>query len=228
MKLQQHLFRGILCAGLAAGLSFAQSSPTETTPAQSGQETSTSGDRSRQSDQASTDRKASKIGIAKTGHAAGAAGNSDASMVGKMDHEFMTKAAMGGMMEVQAAQMAQQKASSQEVRDYARKLEHDHSLANDKLKAIAKERQVSLPTDVGAEHKAMIGRLNALSGAEFDKAYMKAMVADHRKDIREFEKASNRSMDSDLKNFASSTLPTLKEHLQQAGQLNGSTRSRKQ
>jgi len=227
MKLQQHLFRGILCAGLAAGLSFAQSSPTETTPAQPGQETSTSGDRSRQSDQAST-RKASQTSTATTGHTAGAAGNADALMVGKMDHEFMTKAAMGGMMEVQAAQMAQQKASSQEVRDYARKLEQDHSLANDKLKAIAKERQVSLPTDVGAEHKAMIGRLNALSGAEFDKAYMKAMVADHRKDIREFEKASNRSMDSDLKNFASSTLPTLKEHLQQAGQLNGSTRSRKQ
>jgi len=162
------------------------------------------------------------------GHVAGAAGNSgsDGMMVGKSDHKFMPEAAMGGLAEVQLAQMAQQKASSQEVKDYARRLEQDHTKANEQLKTISQQRQVSLPSDIG-EHQAMVTKLNGLSGPAFDQAYMKMMVQDHRKDIKAFERESNTGMDSDLKNFASSTLPTLREHLQMAEQLNNSTRSRK-
>jgi putative membrane protein len=240
MKLRKQLLGGLICAGLAASLSFAQqSSPTP--PDQSATpQTKTTQDPAdqinkpaRKTTNDTTDSNRSRTSDAKTaehsGHTAGAAGSSaDGSMVGKTDHAFMTKAAMGGMMEVQVAQMAQQKASGQEVKDYARKLEQDHSKANDKLKAIAKERQVELPSDVGPEHKAMIAKLTNLSGAEFDTAFMKMQVQHHRKDVKEFERASTRSMDSDLKEFASSTLPTLKEHLSQAEQINNSTRSRKQ
>jgi len=73
----------------------------------------------------------------------------------------------------------------------------------------------------------MVSKLSNLSGAEFDRAYVRMMVQDHRKDIKEFQKESTRSIDSDLKNFASTTLPTLQQNLQMAEQLNGSTRSRK-
>jgi len=163
------------------------------------------------------------------GHVAGAGGNagSDGPMVGKADHQFIMDAAMGGLMEVQAAQMAQQKASSQEVKDYARRLEQDHTKANDQLKTVAQQRQVSLPTDIGPKHQAMVTKLNGLSVPEFDRAYMNMMVQDHRKDIKMFERESERGMDTDVKSFASTTLPTLREHLQQAEQLNMSTRSRK-
>ncbi|MBC7927837.1 MAG: DUF4142 domain-containing protein [Bryobacteraceae bacterium] len=189
-----------------------------------------------QSGSATGDRSMDKKPTDHSGHMSGAAGHSGAggrmdgtgsSMVGKSDSSFMMKAAMGGMAEVQMAQMAQQKASSQEVKDYARKLEQHHTEANDKLKAIAQERQVPLPTDIGSEYKMIAGKLQNLSGSEFDRAYIKAMVADHRKDVREFEKQSARGMDSDLKSFASSALPTLKEHLQSAEQLSTSSRSRK-
>lgn len=199
MKLNHFLVRTVLTAGLVVTLAPAQSQT----------------DKSKAN---STDHKTMSSGSSASG---------SGSMVGQSDQMFMNKAAMGGMAEVQMAQMAQQKASSQEVKDYARMLEQDHSKANDKLKSIASERQVTLPTDIGPEHQAMATKLNALSGEEFDRAYMKGMVADHKKDIKEFEKASNRSMDSNLKEFASSTLPTLREHLQKAEQLATSTRSRK-
>ncbi|MBC8166439.1 MAG: DUF4142 domain-containing protein [Bryobacteraceae bacterium] len=153
-------------------------------------------------------------------------GMSGGAMVGKADSDFMMKAAMGGMMEMQLAQAAQQKASSQEVKDLARKIEQDHKQASDKLKAIAAERHVDLPATMGPEHEKMMAKVTGLTGEEFDRAYTKLMVADHKKDIREFEKAVNRSMDSDLKNFASATLPSLKEHLTSAQQLSTSTRSR--
>lgn len=210
-------------AGLAGTLAFAQSSGT-TQPTSGTSTDTTSTDKNTVNK--TTTRGTSK-GTGHEGHMSGAAGTGEESMVGKQDREFMMHAAMGGMTEVQLAQMAQQKAESQEVKDYARKLEQDHTQANEKLKAIAQERQVSLPTDIGAEHQQMVTKLNGLSGAEFDKAYVKMMVSDHKKDVKEFEKVANRSMDSDLKNFASATAPTLKEHLTAAQQLqSGSTRSR--
>lgn len=157
------------------------------------------------------------------------AGTSDAgAMVGKSDHMFMTKAAQSGMMEVQAAEIAMQKAQSEEVKQYARKLKDAHTAANAKLTAIAKERGVQLPSDLGT-HQAMLSQMNSFSGADFDRAFMRAQVEHHKKDVKEFQKAANRSMDSDLKEFASSTLPTLEEHLRTAQELASSTgtRSRK-
>jgi putative membrane protein len=149
-------------------------------------------------------------------------------MVGKSDQQFMTKAAQSGMMEVKMAQMAQQKAASSEVKEYARKLEQDHSKANDQLKKIAQDRGVQLPSDMG-QHQQQMAKFENLSGEEFDRAYMKMQVQHHKKDIGEFKKHQNRSMDTDLKEFATAQLPILQQHYEQAQQLNSSTgtRSRK-
>jgi len=208
MKNYSHLLRSFVVTGAAVTMAFAQQSSGAKSTAASGTSNSTST-------------------AASSTATSGSNGTSGESMVGGMDQKFLTEAANGGIAEVQMAQMAQQKASSQEVKDYARRLEQDHTKANNELKEVAQRRQVSLPTDTDAKHKEMATKLNALSGAEFDRAYMRMMVQDHRKDIKMFERESNTGMDTDLKNFASSTLPTLKEHLQQAEQINGSTRSRK-
>lgn len=147
-------------------------------------------------------------------------------MVGKQDQQFMMKAAQGGLMEVEAARLGQEKATSNEVKEYARKLEQDHSKANDKLKAIAAQKNVDLPTDPG-EHRAMLDKIKGLSGDEFDKAFMKMQVQHHKKDVSQFQKQADRAMDSDVRSFAAATLPTLQEHLKQAQELQASTRGRK-
>jgi putative membrane protein len=148
-----------------------------------------------------------------------------ASMLNPKDEKFMMDAARGGMAEVRLAQIAQQKASSAEVKQYAQQLEQDHTKANEQLKTIAQERGVQLPTDLGP-HQKTVDMLNNLSGEAFDRAYMKAQVKDHKKDIGEFRKASQNSMDSDLKTFASSTLPTLESHLSKAQTLTSQTGTR--
>jgi putative membrane protein len=144
--------------------------------------------------------------------------SSGAAMVGAADLKFINDAAQGGMMEVQLGQTAQQKASSDAVKEFGKKMEQDHSQANKELTDLAKMKNVSLPSDMG-NHKSMVDKLSALSGAAFDKAYMKAMVRDHRKDVKEFERESANGMDSDVKAFAAKTLPTLKEHLRMAEDL---------
>jgi len=147
-------------------------------------------------------------------------------LVGKSDEQFITKAAQGGMMEVEVGKLAQEKGSSNEVKELGKKLEQDHSKANDQLKQLAENKNVPLPTDMGAE-KAAVEKLRALSGDQFDKAFLKMAVKDHKKDINAFQKETNNAMDSDVKEFASKTLPTLQEHLKEAEQLQGSTRGRK-
>jgi putative membrane protein len=183
---------------------------------QSGQ----SGNRADQSNQSGTSAKQS-------GHAghetAGSAGG--ASTLNKQDHHFVMEAARGGLMEVQVSQMAQQKATSDEIKQYARQLEQDHTKANEQLKAIAKERGVELPADLGP-HQAMVSQLNGLSGAEFDRTFMKMQVNHHKKDVNSFRKESKNSMDSDLREFAGSTLPTLEQHLRQAQTLASQTGTR--
>jgi len=137
-------------------------------------------------------------------------------MIGQTDQQFITKAAQGGKMEVELAQMAQQKSSNDAVKQLAQKIEQDHTQANKELMDVAKLRGVDVNSAATPDTKnqAMKDRLSKLSGTDFDKAYLKMMLSDHKKDIKEFERESNRGMDTDVKAFAAKTLPALKEHLQ--------------
>ena len=135
------------------------------------------------------------------------------------DKDFAQKAAVGGMAEVQLGKLAQQKASNDQVKQFGSHMVEDHSKANDELKQIASAKGLALPTDLDASHKSKVAKMEKLSGAEFDRAYSKMMLSDHKKDVSEFEKQSTKGTDPDLKAFASKTLPTLKEHLQMASAL---------
>lgn len=146
------------------------------------------------------------------------------SMVNPADRKFLMEAAQGGMAEVQLAQLAQQKASSEGVKQAAQKIEADHTNANAALKELAEEKKVDLPTEMGPKQQALMQKLQNLSGEQFDKAYVKEMVQDHKKDIKEFQHHANTSMDSDVKAFASKTVPTLQEHLQLVQQLAGTSK----
>ena len=132
---------------------------------------------------------------------------------------FISHAAQGGQAEVELAQLAKEKASNPEVKAYAERLERDHSKANDELKSLASSKHVTLPGSMKTYAANLKERLSKLSGAEFDRAYVAAMVEDHQKDVRAFEREATAGADADVKAFASKTLPTLKEHLQQAQQL---------
>jgi putative membrane protein len=127
---------------------------------------------------------------------------------------FMTDAASGGMAEVELGKMASTKAQNAEVKKFAQMMVTDHGKANDELKALAAKKNVTLPTAPIAKHQSVIQKLQGLSGAQFDEAYVEDMVEDHEKDVAEFEKQSQSNPDADVKAFAAKTLPTLKKHLE--------------
>ena len=135
-----------------------------------------------------------------------------ASAMSPEDKEFVTKAGIGGLFEVQAGNLALQKAVSPDVKSFAQRMVTDHGNANAELAHLATAKGVALPTELDGSPQAAFEHLSSLSGAEFDKAYMQHMVEDHTKDVAEFDKASTSATDADVKAFAGKTLPTLREH----------------
>jgi putative membrane protein len=136
--------------------------------------------------------------------------------VAPADKTFVHEAAVGGMAEVELGNLAKEKASSADVKQFGERMATDHGKANDELKQWAQKNNVTLPADVDAKHKALKDRLSKLSGDAFDKAYMREMVTDHQKDVAAFRKASQTAKNADLKAWAGQTLPTLEDHLKQA------------
>jgi putative membrane protein len=137
------------------------------------------------------------------------------------DRTFVMEAAHGGLAEVELGRMAASKATNADVKQFGQRMVDDHSKANDELKSLASKKSVTLPAETDAKHKADMARIEKLTGAAFDKAYMAHMVADHNKDVAAFQRASTAAKDPDLKAWAGKTLPTLKEHQTMAKEVNG-------
>ncbi len=129
------------------------------------------------------------------------------------DESFYKNAAEGGLAEVQAGTLAQEKGSSAKVKDFGAMMVKDHSAANDKLKAIATSKSIDLPKSASIGQMANKAKLEVLSGDTFDKSYIKGQIKAHRETIALFKKEIASGQDADAKAFASATLPTVRAHL---------------
>jgi len=132
------------------------------------------------------------------------------------DRKFIEEAGQGGIAEVEMGKLAEQKAQSKEVKDFAKRMVDDHSKANAELKELASKKSLTLPADMDSSSRREYDKLQKLSGADFDREYMKTMVSDHKKDVKDFQKQAKSTKDADIKSFTEKTLPTLEEHLKLA------------
>ena len=143
--------------------------------------------------------------------------------VSKKDQDFLTKAAAGGMYEVEAGKLAQQKGMAPEVKSYGEMLVKDHSAANEELKGLAGTKGVALPAALLTDKQARLDKIGRAKA--FDKEFLKEVgLDDHKKDIALFEKASKGADDADVKAFATKTLPVLKAHREHADGLRKSVK----
>jgi putative membrane protein len=134
-------------------------------------------------------------------------------MADSPDAAFYKKAAEGGIAEVEAGNLAQTKSDSQKVKDFGAMMAKDHSAANDKLKAVAMTKDVTLPTSSSVGQMATKAKLEVLSGDTFDKSYIKGQIQAHRSTVALFQKEIATGQDPDAKAFAKATLPTVRSHL---------------
>lgn len=136
-----------------------------------------------------------------------------AAMVDEDTKKFAKDAATGGMMEVQLGNVAMKNSATQSIKDFGKMMVDDHTKINDQLKDLASKKMIDLPSTVTSDQQKDIDNLSKKTGADFDKAYVKMMVDDHKKDISDFKKNGDKLTDSDFKTFIMNALPTLQKHL---------------
>lgn len=150
---------------------------------------------------------------------AGAKGQ-QAQKVSSATQQFVQKAAISDMFEMQSGQLAQQKAASDEYKQFGQMIREDHSKTADQVKGMVKELPgVQLPQAMDSAHKQKLDKLQSLSGAQFENQFKKDQVAAHQNAVKLFEGYAQKGDHAALKKFAQDTLPKLKEHLQHARQL---------
>jgi len=143
--------------------------------------------------------------------------------------DFVTEAAMGDMLEIESGKLAQQQASNPKVKQFANQLITDHQKTTDELKALVQSGKVkvNLPTAMDKSHQSKLDKLKSQSGANFDKEFDDMQRSAHKDATSLFERYAKGGENSDLKAFASKTLPTLQHHLMMAEDLsNTSTQGR--
>jgi putative membrane protein len=136
-----------------------------------------------------------------------------------MDKAFVRQALQGGMAEVQLGQLALQKSSNPDVKQFAQKMVDDHTKLGDEMKQVAQQMNVKAPDSLSGKDKSTISKLNALNGDEFDKAYIKDMVKDHKQDAKEFKQEAQNASNPALKQVATQGAQVIDQHLQMIEQI---------
>ena len=141
----------------------------------------------------------------------------------KASQKFIKEAIEGNFAEVQMGQLAQKNANSDGVRNFGQMLEKDHTDANKKASESANALGVTPPSGPNSRQEADYDRMSKMSGAKFDAQFVKHMIADHKKDIKEYEKEAKK--DDAVGAYAKETLPTLHKHLDTAQSLSSAAKT---
>ena len=128
------------------------------------------------------------------------------------DAKFAVAAANGGMAEVALSKIAEEKATDPKVKEFAKQMVADHSKANDELKKLADQKNITLPSAPNEEKQKAAAELGGKSGSDFDKTYITQMKKDHQATVQLFEDAQKDVKDPELKAFIDKTLPVIKAH----------------
>jgi putative membrane protein len=146
----------------------------------------------------------------------GQAGAGQGGTLGSADRQFVTKAAMMDMAEIQTGRLAVSQGASESVRQFGQRMIDDHTRTSQQLMQMVSAAGFTPPQTLDAKHQAAAAKLGRLTGAEFDRAYMKQMVKDHQEAVSLYQRQSARGAMADLRAFAAATLPALQEHLTMA------------
>jgi putative membrane protein len=135
--------------------------------------------------------------------------------------EFVKKAAIGDMFEIQSSQLALNKSPDADTKPFAAKMAKEHQMTSAQLKQLVEGGKVNaqIPTALDSEHQQKLDSLRALNGREFDVAYDKMQLEAHQQAVSLFDSYAKNGDNPQLKQWAQKTLPHLKEHLSMAQKL---------
>lgn len=136
-----------------------------------------------------------------------------------MDKVFVRQALQGGMGQVQLGQLALQKSNNPDIKQFAQKMVDEHTKLGDAMNQLAQQMNVKAPKGLSGKDKSTVAKLSALSGDEFDKAYIKDMLKDHKQDEKDFKQEAENASNPALKSLASQGEQMISQHLQMIEQI---------
>jgi putative membrane protein len=136
-----------------------------------------------------------------------------------MDKAFVKKAMEGNLAEIQMGQLALQKSSDDQVKQFAQRMVDDHGKMLDQMKPAAEQMGVKVPEGPSKSQMKNMDKMKALSGDAFDQAYIKDMVKDHKKDDSEFKQEAQATQNPQLKQMVMQSNQIIESHLQQIQQI---------
>jgi len=149
----------------------------------------------------------------------------DRGAISEKDYKFVSTAALEGMLEVKAGELARVRGLNPLVKQFGERMVADHTRIGEELKDWASKRGAKMPAQLDTKQRRHLEHLEKLTGREFDTAYASAMVEDHQADLKEYLKAANSADDTDLRVFAAKTVSVIREHLALARNVESSVKS---
>lgn len=136
------------------------------------------------------------------------------------DVKFIGDAASGGMLEVEASKLAIQRSTDPEIKQFAQMMVKEHTENAAMLKQVVMKKGAMMPATLMPAHQKMLNSLREeKAGKDFDEAYSELMVASHKETVSKFKDAKDKVADTDLRDYASKSLPVLEHHTQMAEKL---------
>jgi putative membrane protein len=155
-----------------------------------------------------------------------ASGSANRAKLSPAEGDFVQRAAMDSRAEVELGNVAQQNASSDAVKQFGQRMVQDHSKASKELERLVSKKGIALSKTVDEEQRTDAVKFSKISGPNFDLAYMREMVDDHKKTLEEFQHQADSAQDPDVRSFAVNSLPNLQDHLRQAQEVMSSLRKK--
>lgn len=143
----------------------------------------------------------------------------DSTGLRREDKEFLLEAADARMMDWAQGNLAVEKGTTNKHRQYGKRMMRDQSKFMEEIKTIAAAKNIELPETISEEKIESLNKLKACTGETFDRRFRRMIIQDHKRDIREFQRAAA-STDPAIRDFAKRKLPILEKHLQAARDLN--------
>lgn len=135
--------------------------------------------------------------------------------------------AEANLAEIEAGKLAAEKATNADVKKFAQQMVDEHGKQLQEIRKIAQAKKIELPAAPDAKHKRALEKLQSLSGADFDRRYMRMQIAEHRDARRLAERTAKGAADADLKAAAQKAAPAIQEHQKMAEALAANARSQR-
>src|SRR5829696_444893 len=135
------------------------------------------------------------------------------------DSKIIFQMASSNLFEIRAGQRAQQRAVNSAVKQFGQQMVTDHTNMENQLSALVSKNGTKFQPSMGKVNEDELARLEKLSGAEFDRAYMTSMIQHHQQDIALLQGAGQSARSAEARQLVSSGLPVLQQHLNMATQV---------